>query len=132
MLSPVPISLKRKKKVNELLDSGIIRESHSDFASPIVLVKKKSNEFRLCVDYSALNKITLKNVYPMPNIEEQLNLLGGTFYFTSLDCNQGFHQISVAQNSISKTAFVAPDGHYEYLKIPFGLVNATSVFQSHK
>uniref|UniRef100_V5FZU9 Retrovirus-related Pol polyprotein n=1 Tax=Anoplophora glabripennis TaxID=217634 RepID=V5FZU9_ANOGL len=118
-----------REKVNELLDSGIVRESQSEYASPVVLVKKKNNDFRLCVDYRALNKITVKNIYPMPNVEEQLNLLGGKMFFTSLDCNQGFHQISVEPNSISKTAFITSDGHFEYLKMPFGLINAPSVFQ---
>jgi hypothetical protein len=102
-----------REKVKDLLDSGIIRESVSNFASPVILVKKKTGDYRLCVDYRALNKKTVKNIYPMPNIEEQLTKLAGKVYFTSLDCSQGFHQIPVNPNSIEKTAFVTRDGHYE-------------------
>jgi hypothetical protein len=99
-----------REKVKDLLDSGIIRESMSNFASPVILVKKKTGDYRLCVDYRALNKKTVKNIYPMPNIEKQLTRLAGKVYFTSLDCSQGFHQIPVNPNSIEKTAFITPDG----------------------
>ena len=118
-----------QNKISNLLDAGVIRESNSEFASPIVLVSKNNGDHRLCVDYRALNAITIKDRYPLPNIDDQLAKLSGKIYFCSLDCTQGFHQIPIAPNSIHKTAFVTPDGQYEFLKMPMGLCNAPSVFQ---
>lgn len=83
----------------------------------------------MCVDFRKLNAITIKDKYPMPLIEDQIDKLGGNCYFTTLDLASSYYQVPVAKGSIEKTAFVTPDGHYEFLRMPFGLTNAPAVFQ---
>lgn len=117
-----------RSKVSELLDAGIIRESESCFASPVILVKKKNGDSRLCVDYRALNAITVKDRYPLPNIDDQVSKLAGKSFFTSLDLAQSYHQVKIDPQDTHKTAFITPQGHFEYTRVPFGLANAPSVF----
>lgn len=115
--------------IADLLKNGIIRESDSPYASPVTLVKKKTGDYRMCIDYRKLNAITVKDKYPLPLIDDQIDRLGGNKYFTGLDLASGYYQVPVAENSITKTAFVTPEGHYEFLRMPFGLTNAPAVFQ---
>lgn len=115
--------------IQELLQNKIIRESNSSFASPVILVKKKDGSDRMCIDYRALNKILEKDRYPLPLIEDQIDKLGKAKFFISIDMKNGFHQIPVSPESIKYTAFVTPGGHYEFVKMPFGICNGPPVFQ---
>lgn len=115
-------------KVKELLSAGIIKESESSYASPVILVKKRNGDSRLCVDYRALNFITVRDRYPLPNIDDQISKLAGKSYFTCLDMSQGYHQLKICPEDTHKTAFITTQGHFEYLRVPFGLANAPSVF----
>ena len=119
------------KTVDELLQKGIIRPSNSPYAFPIVLTDKKDNTKRMCVDYRPINKITVRDSFPLPLIDDCLERMEGKRYFTTLDLKNGFHQIPMAEDSIQYTAFVTPTGQYEYTKMPFGLKNGPSVFQRY-
>lgn len=126
-------SYHEKKELRSILDGlmskGIIRESALEYASPIVLTKKKNGETRMCVDFRTLNKITMRDNFPLPLIEDQLDLLAGKKYFTTLDLKDGFFHIKMHEESIKYTSFVTPLGQYEYLKMPFDLKNAPLKFQ---
>ncbi|KAL0271402.1 UNVERIFIED_CONTAM: hypothetical protein PYX00_008504 [Menopon gallinae] len=114
--------------VNELLEAKIIRESTSPYGSPSLLVAKKDGSKRLCVDYRRLNAITKKERIPMPVIDELLDQLAGSKWFSTLDFMSGYYQIPIEEEAKEFTAFVTTEGKYEFNRMPFGLVNAPTVF----
>ena len=117
-----------KKQLAELTNAGFIRPSKSPFGAPILFVKKKDGTMRMCVDYRALNNITIKNSYPLPRVDELFDRLQGAKYFSKIDLRSGYHQIRIAPEDVPKTAFRTRYGHFEFLVLPFGLTNAPGTF----
>ena len=119
-----------KNHLQQLLESGVIRKSHSPWASNIVLVRKKCGALRICIDYRQLNKRTIKDSYALPRIEELLDCLSGSKYFSVLDMKSGYHQVEIEEEHKPRTAFtVGPLGFWEMNYLAFGLCNAPSTYQ---
>ena len=117
-----------KKQLEELTKAGFIQPSKSPFGAPILFVKKKDGTMRMCVDYRALNNITIKNSYPLPRVDELFDRLQGARYFSKIDLRSGYHQIRIVAEDVPKTAFRTRYGHFEFLVLPFGLTNAPGTF----
>ncbi len=109
-----------RRHLKELLDAGVIRQSESPFASPIVVVRKKNNDVRLCIDFRKLNSQTIKDAYALPNLEEAFSALTGSKWFSVLDLKSGFYQIEMEEADKQKTAFVCPLGFWEFNRMPKG------------
>ncbi|GBG80536.1 hypothetical protein CBR_g30997 [Chara braunii] len=128
MMSPRELE-ELRKQLDELLEKGWIRPSSSPFAAPVMFVPKKEGELRMCIDYRGLNAITVKNVEPLPRIDDLLDRVQGCKYFSKIDLKSGYHQIEIHPDDQYKTAFRIRYGHYEFIVMPFGLTNAPATFQ---
>ncbi|MCO5599657.1 hypothetical protein L7F22_053762 [Adiantum nelumboides] len=116
------------RQVSKLVEKGTVRPTSSPFCSPVLLVQKKDGTYRMCVDYRALNRITIKNRFLLPRVEDLFDKLQGSTYFSRIDLKSGYHQIRIVNEDIVKTAFCTTFGLYEYLIMPFGLTNALATF----
>ncbi|GKA45258.1 putative reverse transcriptase domain-containing protein [Tanacetum coccineum] len=112
------------EQLQELSDKGFIRPSSSPWGAPVLFVKKKDGSFRMCIDYRELNKLTVKNRYPLPRIDDLFDQLQGSSVYSKIDLRSGYHQLRVREEDIPKTAFRTRYGHYEFQVMPFGLTNA--------
>jgi len=132
-LRPYKISLEKslalKEEIIKLLKHGLIEPSHSPWAFPVVLVRKKNGKWRMCIDYRKLNFVTLKDSYAIPFMDELLESVYGVKVFSALDLFSGYHQIPMAKEDIEKTAFTTKFGNYNFVVMPFGLTNAPATFQ---
>ena len=124
-----PLELKElKTQLEELLSKDFIRPSTSPWGAPVLFVKKKDDTLRLCIDYRKLNRVTVKNKYHLPRIDDLFDQLKGAKYFSKIDLKTRYHQLRVREEDVPKTAFRTRYGHYEFLVMPFELTNAPATF----
>ena len=124
-----PLELKELKlQLQELLEKGFIRPNVSPWGAPVLFVKKKDGTLRLCIDYRQLNKLTVKNKYPLPRIDDLFDQLKGASIFSRIGLRSRYHQMRIKDVDVHKTAFQTRYGHYEFLVMPFGLTNALAAF----
>jgi hypothetical protein len=119
-----------KRQLADLFAKGFIQPSKSPYGAPVLFVRKKNGKMRLCMDYRELNRITVKNKYPLPRVDELLDRLQGAKWFSKIDLQSGYHQVRIHPDDIHKTAFRTRYGHYEFLVLPFGLTNAPATFMA--
>ena len=127
--TPLALHKKMEELVQNMMEQGVIQHSNSPWASPVVLVEKKDGSYRFCVDYRRLNSVTKMDVFPLPRVDDTLDMLSQTQYFSTLDLAAGYWQVQMDNNSQEKTAFSTYSGRYEFRVMPFGLCNAPSTFQ---
>ena len=117
-----------KSQLKQLIDKNYIRPSVSPWGAPVIFVKKKDGTIRLCIDYRQLNKMTIKNRYMLPHIDDLFDQLRGATVFSKIDLRFGYHQVRIKDEDIFKTTFRTRYGHYEFVVMPLGLTNAPAVF----
>ncbi|KAB2607777.1 S ribonuclease [Pyrus ussuriensis x Pyrus communis] len=124
-----PVELRELKvQLQELVDKGFIQPSTSPWGAPVLFVRKKDGTLRLCIDYRQLNRVTIKNRYPLPRIDDLFDQLRGACVFSKIDLRSGYYQLKISRDDVPKTAFRTRYGHYEFLVMPFGLTNAPAAF----